>query len=112
MDAIDEPTVVIESLDPTMLSDLIDAFPELRQSGVPKPSNTPATEDREVGTLILAIELVKAGIELTTAVLTFLSERGHPGRTYLVSMSSDGSRQQTVLYDPDRRLVLPVPKIE
>jgi len=65
----------IEGLDSTTISELRREFPTLEKIATIEPSQSPVVEDQELGTLVLTIQFVVAGISLTTAILNFLNDR-------------------------------------
>lgn len=69
------PTLRIEALDPSTIDELRQAFPTLEQEAILEPEDTPIGEDRELGTVILVINLSIAGINLATAVLNYLAQK-------------------------------------
>lgn len=69
------PTLRIEALDPATLDELRKAFPTLEQEAILETEDTPVGEDRELGTIILIINLSIAGINLATAVLNYLAQK-------------------------------------
>ena len=68
-------TVKIAGIDSSTLQQLRERFNDLEELAAVEPNGNSVTEDRELGTVALVITLTAAGINLTTAVLNFLSQR-------------------------------------
>ena len=102
-------TVRIENLDPATLQELIKTFPKLEEASVPEPQDQPVGEDRELGTIILAVNATIAGVNLITAVLNYLAARQHKGRAVVHDKGPTGKLMEIVVYDPYTASVHPLP---
>ena len=102
-------TVRIENLDPATLQELLKTFPKLEDAAVPEPQDQPVGEDRELGTIILAINATIAGVNLITAVLNYLAARQHKGRAVANEQGPTGKLMEIVVYDPYGGSVYPLP---
>lgn len=103
------PTIRIESLDSSTISDLLKAFPELEQVAVPEPEESSVVEDREASTLVLIITLAPAVIQLATAVINYLAAKEHKGRALMIEKGPTEKPKETLLYDPSGPTVHPFP---
>jgi hypothetical protein len=68
-------TLHIDSIDSATLAELREKFPTLDQEAAVRSGDSPASEDREVGTLVLVISLTAAGFQLAGAILTYLAAK-------------------------------------